>query len=192
VVEVRWNDLFADLELEAAGLEERERDLEIAERTRAELATVAVADRFRAALGSPVSVRVAGADVLRGDLRRVTPKWFLLACSGDVEWLVAWPALMGATGMTAQAVDPALSRVESALGWPATWQVLARDRAPVYVLRRDGSRVTGVPGRVGRDFVEVLGNGPDLHDGTRFAQAPPELVPYDAVAAVRLPRTDPA
>ena len=190
LAEVRWDDLFADLEVEAAGLAERERDLEIAERTRAELATVAVADRFRAAVGLLVSVRVTGADVLRGHVRRVTPQWLLLASAGDVEWLVAWPALMGATGVPAHAVDPAPSPIEAGLGWPATWRVLARDRAPVYVVRRDGTRVTGVPSRVGKDFVEVLASGPDLPDAPRYAQATTELLAYDAVAAVRLPRAD--
>jgi hypothetical protein len=186
---VRWDDVFADLELEAAGLVERERDLEIAERTRAELATVGLVERFRAGVGRPVSLRVAGAGVLTGDIRRVTARWGLLAAPGDAEWLVAWSAVMGVTGLPPQAVDAGASRVESGLGWPATWRVLARDRAPVHVVRTDGSRVTGIASRVGRDFVELTASGlehPTWVGGTRV---PTEVVPYQAVAAVRCPGT---
>jgi len=182
---VRWEDLFAGLELEAAGLADRERDLEIADRTRAELATVPLQARFRAALGVQVSVRVAGAGMLHGDVRRVTPLWVLLAV-GRTEWVVSWPAVMGVTGLPAQAVDPTPSAVESRLGWPATWRALARDRAAVHIVRRDGSSVTGVPGRAGEDFVEVGLSGSELPLSGRSARTPTELVPYDAVAAVRL------
>lgn len=183
---MRWDDVFADLETAAAGLQQRERDSEIADRTRAELGTIAVADRFRASLGRSVSVRVMGLGVVTGKVQRVAVEWTLLGTSAGVEWLLAWPAVTGVTGLSAQAIDAPASPVERTLGWPATWRVLARDRAPVQVVHRDGTSVTGVPGRVGADFVELGVRDPDLAS-TRTTGAV-ELVPYAAVAAVRCPR----
>ena len=184
---VRWDDVFAELELESAGLVERERDMEIAERTRAELATIGLVERFRAAPGCQASIRVTGAGLLQGRVRRVTSWWLLLAVAGNVEWLVAWPAVMSVTGLPPQAVDAEASPVEAGLAWPATWRVLARDRAPVHVVRTDGSCVAGVPGRVGRDFVELTTSRLEDSASARRTGAPTELVPYGAVAAVRCP-----
>lgn len=185
--EMRWDDVFADLEAAAAGLRQQERDSEIADRTRAELATVALADRFRAAVGRSATVRVTGLGVVSGRVERVAPRWLLLAAADEVEWLVAWPAVLGVSGLSAQAVDQAPGHVESALGWPATWRVLARDRGPVQVARLDASMVTGIPDRVGADFVELGLRDPD-DASTRTPSSTVELVPYAAVAAVRCPR----
>jgi len=175
---VRWDDVFAELAADAEELDRRERDAEIADRTRAELATITLADRFRAAQGRQVSVRVQGLGVLVGQVQRVTPHWLLLSSSGATEWLVAWSGVAGASGLPRQAVARTAGRVESALGWPATWRVLARDRATVHVVRHDGSSITGVAQRVGADFVEIQPGGSD----------DVELVPYASVTAVRCPR----
>lgn len=185
---MRWDDVFAGLEADAAGLQDRERDTEIADRTRAELATVALADRFRATLGRSAAVRVTGLGVVHGRVERVTPRWVLLAAADDVEWLVAWAAILGVAGLSIQAVGASTGHVETSFGWPATWRVLARDRAPVHVVRRDGSSLTGIPDRVGADFVELGLRDPDISSSTRRQPAVVELVPYAAVAAVRCPR----
>jgi len=187
VPNVRWDDVFADLEVEAAGLRQQERDAEIADRTRAELATVVLADRFRAAVGRSASVLVTGLGVVNGRVERVARRWVLLVAADDVEWLVAWPAVLGAAGLPVQAVEESPGHVNSALGWPATWRVLARDRGPVQVVRLDASMVTGVPDRVGADFVE-LGLRDPGDASTRTPSTAVELVPYAAVAAVRCPR----
>jgi hypothetical protein len=69
---------------------------------------------------------------------------------------------------------------DTRLGWGSAWRVLARDRAAVHVVRRDGSTVDAVADRVGEDFVELAlaTSGPRLH----------ELVPFTAVVGVRCPR----
>ncbi|MBA2456277.1 MAG: hypothetical protein H0V48_07055 [Nocardioidaceae bacterium] len=177
---MRWDDVFADLEADAAGLEGRERDAEIADRTRGELARITLADRFRAALGRTVSVRVVGVGVLEGAVTRIAAPWLLLETAGASEWLVAWPAVVSASGLPRQAVSAPPRQVAAALGWPATWRVLARDRATVHVVRHDASTLTAVPERAGSDFVE-------LRTGSAAA-ATVELVPYNAVMAVRCPR----
>ncbi len=190
---MRWDAVFADLEADAAGLEQRERDAEIADRTRAEMATVALADRFRASLGRAASVRVSGLGVVTGRVERVAPPWVLLRAADAGEWLVAWTSVVGVNGLSVRAVgapsDRASRQMEAALGWPATWRVLARDRAAVRIVRHDGSSVTGTPDRVAADFVELGLQDLDELGWTRTGAGTVELVPYAAISAVRCPRS---
>lgn len=184
---MRWDALFADLETAAAGEWLRERDAEIAERTRAELGRVrlvdrlrAVADRASAGEHADIAVRMLAAGTLRGEITRVTDDWFLLVTPAH-EWVVAIDAVLGLSGLPPVARAPeSRSAVSAGLGWAAAWRVLARDRTSVHVVRRDGETVAGVPGRVGHDFVE-LGDV----DGVGRAV---EVVPHAAIAAVRCPR----
>jgi hypothetical protein len=184
---MRWDALFADLETAAAGEWLRERDAEIAERTRAELGRVrlvdrlrAVADRASAGEHADIAVRTLAAGTLRGEITRVTDDWFLLVTPAH-EWVVAIDAVLGLSGLPPVARAPeSRSAVSAGLGWAAAWRVLARDRTSVHVVRRDGETVAGVPGRVGHDFVE-LGDV----DGVGRAV---EVVPHAAIAAVRCPR----
>jgi hypothetical protein len=190
---MRWDALFADLEAVAAGERLRERDAEIAERTRAELGRLRMVDRLRAAadrpptgVGAEVAVRVWAAGVLRGVVARVTEQWFLLVTPTH-EWVVAMDAVVGIAGLP-PAAKPGESNpaVSSALGWPAAWRVLARDRTPVHVVRRDGSTVVGTPGRVGQDFVEL--SDAESGSGAGWSGSGYEVVPHAAVAAIRCPR----
>lgn len=177
---MRWDELFSDLEGEALGLDQREQDLEIAERTRMELARVDVAARLTAALGLDLDLRIDVVGVVRGRLERVTPRWLLIG-SGAVQWVVATEAVLGARDLPTRAVTIRKSVVGDKLGWGSAWRVLARDRSPLHVVRRDGSTLDAVADRVGEDFVELTapGSGPRQR----------ELVPFAAVVAVRCPRT---
>ena len=191
---MRWDALFADLEAAAAGEWLRERDAEIAERTRAEVARLRLVDRMRAYVDrrqpgatAELAVRVTAAGVLRGELSRVADQWFLLVTPTH-EWVVSVDAVVGITGLPAAARPPdSQGTVSRALGWSAAWRVLARDRTAVHVIRRDGSTVVGTPGRVGQDFVEIG----DVEGGAATGWSGPagnEVVPHAAVAAVRCPR----
>jgi len=189
---MRWDALFADLEAAAAGDWQRERDAEIAERTRAELARLRLVDRLRAvADGRPgldveLGVRVMSAGVVRGSLTRVADEWFVLVTASH-EWVVATDAVLGVTGLPPAARSPeSQGTVARSWGWSAAWRVLARDRTEVHVIRRDGSTVTGLASRAGRDFVELTASerlAEPVRSGTGS-----ELVPHAAIAAVRCPR----
>ena len=187
---MRWDALFADLEAAAEGEWQRERDAEIAERTRAELARLRLVDRLRAVVegrtsaGVELAVRVLAAGVLRGEVTRVADEWFVLLTPSH-EWVVASDAVLGVNGLPSSARPPeSEGAVARALGWSAAWRVLARDRSEVHVVRRDGSTVAGRANRAGHDFVELTaGPGDAGHGGVV-----PELVPHGAIAAVRCPR----
>lgn len=184
---MRWDALFADLEAAAEGEWQRERDAEIAERTRAELARLRLVDRLRAVLeghtsaGAELAVRVLAAGVLRGVVTRVTDEWFVLL-TPSYEWVVASDAVLGVTGLPSSARPPeSEGAVARALGWSAAWRVLARDRSEVHVVRRDGSTVAGRANRAGHDFVELTA----ASDDAGRVGVLTELVPHGAIAAVR-------
>lgn len=187
---MRWDALFADLEAAAEGEWQRERDAEIAERTRAELARLRLVDRLRAVVegrtsaGVELAVTVLAAGVLRGRVTRVTDEWFVLLTPSH-EWVVASDAVLGVTGLPSSARPPeSEGAVARAMGWSAAWRVLARDRSDVYVVRRDGSTVAGRANRAGHDFVELTAGPGDVGRGGTVS----ELVPHTAIAAVRCPR----
>jgi hypothetical protein len=176
---VRWDELFSDLEAQAHEIRQREQDLEIAERTRIELARIDIQARLSAAIGADLGLRVDVLGALDGRLERLTPHWMLLG-AGPVHWVVALDAVLGVRGLPVRALTVRRDTVASRLGWGAAWRVLARDRATLHVLRRDGSTLDVVADRVGEDFVELTSIRPG-----RWQR---ELVPFDAVVAVRLPR----
>lgn len=175
---MRWDDLFSDLEAQARELEVREQDLEIAERTRMELARIDVLARLTAAIGLELELRIDVVGQLRGRLERVTPRWVLLG-AGSVQWVVACDAVLGVRGLAVRASTPRQGAVTSRLGWSSAWRVLARDRTVVHVVRRDSSTLDAVADRVGSDFVEL--------SGARGGPRQSELVPFAAVVAIRLP-----
>jgi hypothetical protein len=65
------------------------------------------------------------------------------------------------SGLPALAADPDdVSIVESRLGLPYALRGVARDRAPVTMLLREGTSVTGTIDRVGADFVDLAEHAP--------------------------------
>jgi hypothetical protein len=179
---VRWDRLFTDLEAEASELSERERDAEIADRTRAELARTRWADRVRASTGSTVRLRLLGADLVEGAVLQVAADWLLLR-AGAHDVLVPLHSVVGVEGVTTTS-EPLTAVAAATPTWASAWRVLARDRAPVRVVRVGGSTVHGVPTRVGADFVEL---DPGLVHEARPA---PVLVPYAAISAAYVRRPD--
>ncbi len=188
---MRWERLFADLEAEAVELETRDRDAEIAERTRAELARVRWLERVRGSSGASVRVALAGGQWVDGRVGYVGPDWLLLHPSGADDVLLPAHAVVGVEG-AARSVDPGEQRLP--LTWSAAWRTLSRDRVVVRVTRSDGSVVGGTVGRVGADFAEVDratdpdvgGSGAGAHRARRPSAA--VLVPYAAVRSVHVPR----
>src|SRR5215207_1477465 len=74
----RWELLFADLEAQAAAQDAAEADALVSELTRAEHATMTLADRFRAGVGAGVMLELLDGAPLRGVVREVADEWTLL------------------------------------------------------------------------------------------------------------------
>lgn len=160
----RWAALFGDLEAQARAQEAAEADALVSELTRAEHATMALADRFRAAVGTEVTVEVLDGTPLRGVVRDVADEWVALQGRPPEpvgRQLVPLGALAGVLGLGRQAA-PAGRRL-GAPALAAALRELQRDRVRVTV-RTPAGVTAGRIARVGRDHldVEVPGRGPRL------------------------------
>lgn len=170
---MRWDDLFADLEAQAAALAVAERAGEIEERTRIELGGIGLGDRLSAAVGTPVQVQVSGL-ALSGTLDRVGTDWLLVDEGAGREALVPLRAVLTVAGLGRSAAVPgSQGAVHARLTLRSALRGVARDRSPLRLHLVDGSAVDTTLDRVGADFVDVA-----LH-------APGELRRRDAVRGVR-------
>lgn len=155
---MRWTELFADLEAQAAAWKRVEIDAEIADRTRAELGTVAWVQRLSAAIGSTVVLDVQGAAEVRGQVAALGADWLLLEQepSGD-ELLVLLSGILGLHDLGRRAhADGARGQVLARLGVASPLRAIARDRSTVLCRLRDGSQRTGTPERVGVDHLDLV------------------------------------
>jgi hypothetical protein len=173
--EERLLAVFDDLEQQAAGLSLAARDTDVAELGRAEYAEVDLAARLHASAGRVVQLEVAGwgrRDVL---LERVGRGCAVVreARGGSPAVVLNLAHLRGATGLDAGAQPEELRRVTARLGLASALRHLAEEVDRVTVVRVDGERRSGTLGRLGADFLELVGETGQV-----------EVVPLDVVAAV--------
>ena len=180
---MRWQELFDDLEAQASALERTTTDAEISERTRGELARVAMVNRLRAQVGAGLTARVCGAGDISGRLERVGAGWVLVVAESEL--IVPTSALVWCVDLPLEAVSAeAVSVVSSRLGLASVLRAVARDRSVVTVVTRDGTTVTGTPDRVGADFLDVAVH--EVGDAPRRTQVRSRAtVPFEAIGCVR-------
>ena len=160
-----------DLEQQAATAWATERDLEVAERARAEYARVGLAGRLMAGIGGRTTVQVAGVGPVGGTLARVADGWLLLQ-DGGIEWLVLADAVETVRGLPGRAVPREAWPVTARLGLGSALRAMTGERCVVRL--RSVGQLEGSVGRVGADFVELH---PEAGE--------PLLVAFAARAAVR-------
>lgn len=160
---------FADLELEAEGLQLQQRAAEAAELGTAAYAEVTVAARMLGSVGAEVGLRLVGGLTVGGRLARATESFVIV--DGATTWLVPLGAVLAATGLPGRSVAEESRTVLSRLGLGSALRRLAEDATPCLVHLRDGSRVEGRVARVGADFVELAPRA--------------EVVTFAAIAAVQ-------
>lgn len=151
----RWELLFADLDARFEAEAAAEREGTVAELTRAEQASIPLADRLRAATGAVLRLELLDGEGVEGRVARVAHAWVLLdsrGARGDVQHLVPTTALSAVVGLGRQAV-PSRARTDG-LGLGHVLRGLQRDRARVLV-RTAGGAVVGRIGRVGADHLDV-------------------------------------
>ncbi len=154
----RLFDLLDDLEGQAEALYAAERDAELADRSRAEYASVTLAARLMASVGRPVALDVAGAGRVAGELRRVGAGWCLVG-NGGRDWLVPTDAVEAAEGLSERAVPEVAWSPVARLGLGSALRRLADEATPCVLLTRSGIRHDVVLLRVGGDFVEAETEG---------------------------------
>lgn len=151
----RWERLFADLEARFDAEQAAEQEGAVAELTRAEQASISLADRLRAATGSVLRLELLDGEGIEGHLARVAHAWLLLdgtGARGRVQHLVPLDALASVVGL-GRLATPSRARTDG-LGLGHVLRGLQRDRARVLV-RTAGGSVIGRIGRVGADHLDV-------------------------------------
>lgn len=175
-----WEEeLFAfldDLEQQAAGLYDLDRQAEVADRSRAEYRSVALASRLMASVDTELSLSVLGVGTVRGRLERVAAQWCLVGAPGT-DWVVRLDAVGAVEGASDRAVPEVAWSPVSQLGLGSALRRLADAGERCVLHRVDGGRHDGVLSRVGEDFVEVLEGDP--------ASGRLSLVAFGALAAVQ-------
>lgn len=178
---MRWEGLFEDLEGQLRAEERREQDAEIADRTRAERAKVALAERFAAARGVRLTLTTVTGESLVGELTDLGADWLLLTDRAGRDLLVATGAVVAVTGLGPSS-DPAVTARRFAMGYAL--RALARDRATVLLTDVSGSRVTGTIDAVGRDWCEISEHPVDEPRRPGHVRAR-RTVPVAAIVTVR-------
>jgi hypothetical protein len=180
---MRWRELFDDLEAQWQSLERADRDAEIAERTRGELARVLLMNRLRAHIGGRLTVHTLAGGAVAGELQRVGADWLLVAC--PQECVVPLAAVAAVTELGPSSVSPdGVGLVAGRLTLASALRALARDRAAVTVVLGDGTVVTGTPDRVGADFVDLAVHARDEVPRPALVRRR-ATVPHAAIAVVR-------
>jgi len=153
---MRWDSLFNDLEAQFSAEHALERETEITERARVELAGIELTDRLRSLGGGRVKVVLASGATLLGNVSHLGSEWLILI-EGVRQWLIPFPSVLTYQGLGRLAQKDA-ARLQRPLGIAAALRVLARDRSPVVVHLRAapaGVELRGVIDRVGRDHFDV-------------------------------------
>ena len=182
---MRWKALFDDLEAQAEALARGELDAEVRDRVRRETSLLRLSDRLAAAVGAPLALQVAGAGVLHARLVDSGVDWLLVEETGGREVLVPALALLSLSGVGPRAQAPG-SEGEVGKRLDLRWALrgLARDRAGLALVLRDGSTLGGTLDRVGVDFVELAEHGTGEARRTT-AVLGLRLVPLEALSLLR-------
>jgi hypothetical protein len=155
-----WEErLFAvleDLEQQAEALYDAERDLELADRSRAEYAQVSLASRLMASVGSELGLEVDGVGLVQGRLQRVGSDWCLVGASGQ-DWVLRTDAVTVVRGASERSVPEVAWSPVARLGLGSALRRIADTREPCLVHRVDGNTHEATLTRVGQDFVEATG-----------------------------------
>ncbi len=147
--------LFDDLEDQASALYAAERDLELADRSRAEYQQVTLAGRLMASVGQPVTLGVSGIATVSGVIERVATGW-LLVSAHDHDWVLVLDAVTTVDGASARSVPEVAWSPLTRLGLASALRRIAEAGERCLLHLRDGTRHDGIVRRVGADFCEVV------------------------------------
>ena len=160
---MRWDALFADLEAQfeteqAAGLA-----AEVADLTRAEVASITLADRLHAQVGAELTWWTVDGERLAAPLREVGADWVLVGADRRSR-LLPLAAVTAVSGLSRAAEPAGDGPVRRRLPLTVVLRRLALDRAVVELAVRGGRHLVGTVDRVAADHVDVAVRPPDQPD----------------------------
>jgi hypothetical protein len=183
---MRWDALFDDMEAQLASANRLELEAEIAERSRADVAGVELADRLRGSRGLRVGVHLTPGSFFDGTLTYVGAESLVLSDPYH-QVLIPYAAVSRYQGLGRVALaEP--SSVRRKLGLASALRGLARDRANLSVFLigagQAAAGLSGVIDRVGRDYFDLAFTRPGE---PRRARNVSEVatVPFCALAALK-------
>lgn len=183
--DMHFDDLFEDLEQQAAGLGLAERDAELADRARGEYAAVTLASRVHASGGCHVRLRLVDRTLVEGSLTQAGPDWCgvsRVAATGATEsCVVRLAAVSVAEGLSARSVAEAARPVTARLGFGSALHRIAGDGRMLRLRLLGVDDLEGRLRRVGADFAELEPVG--RHGEPVVADPVTTLVPFAAVLA---------
>jgi hypothetical protein len=183
---VRWDALFADLEAQfeteqAAGLA-----AEVADLTRAEVASVTLADRLHAQVGRELVWWTVDGERLAGVVAEAGADWVLVGAARQ-ERLLPLAAVAAVSGLSRQAEPVPAGSGRRRLPLTVLLRRLARDREPVELQLCGGRQYLGTVDRVAADHLDLAVRRSD----EQLRDAADRLtVPLTALLQIRLPRPD--
>lgn len=182
---MRWDSLFGDLEAQFSAGRALEKESEITDRARVELAGIDLADRLRGAGGAEIKIVLVDGNVIRGVLGRAGSEWLVLT-EGARQWLVPFASVLSYQGLGRLALKPS-SRIQQSLGIASALRALSKDRSELVVHLKvrtgDGYKLHGVIDRVGRDHFDltVVPHGEVRRAGNIAAVL---TIPFSSLAAL--------
>lgn len=185
---MRWEGLFGDLEGQLAAEHRRERDDEVAERTRRERALVTLGSRLAAGLGTRIDLGLVGGQRVEGVLGDLGEDWVLVRVGADAHEVLVPLAgvltLRSPQALQSQQGEAAPGRAARRFGLGYALRALSRDRATVAVsLVGAGARLLGTIDAVGSDHLD-LAEHPEGVPRRRENVRAVTTVPFTAVVAV--------
>src|SRR5690242_17278670 len=179
---MRWEGLFADLEGQLAAEQRRERDDEVAERTRRERALVTLAARLAASVGAPVTLGLGGGRRVDGVLQDLGEDWLLVSCGAEHRDVLVPTAALTTLHSLATGSSPVREHRRFRLGYAL--RALSRDRATVSVaLVGGGAPLLGTIDAVGADHLDLAEHDVGLPRRRENVRAV-VTVPFAALVAV--------
>lgn len=177
---MRWDHLFEDLDAQAAAGRLAEREGEVAERTRDELARQTVLDRLLGHAGEPLAAHLVDGSTCQGLLVGAGAGWVLL---GDPVVVVVTSAVAGWSGLGRRPVTSAAD-VRRRHGLPAVLRTVARDRSPVRLRLVGGAELHGTVDAVGADHLDLAEHDPGRPRRSRAVRSV-RTVPFTGLVTVR-------
>ncbi|MEV7604665.1 hypothetical protein AB0N65_04415 [Paenarthrobacter sp. NPDC089322] len=182
---MRWDSLFDDLEAQFFSERALQRESEISERARVELAGLSVGDRLRGVGDAEFGVVLAVGLRLRGPVIHVGRDFLVILEGGFRQWLIPYASVTYYEGLGRVARAPR-SPMEGSLTLASASRGLARDRAEVSVhvagAGADAQSLLGVIDRVGRDHLDLaITRGEARRAGKVAAVA---TIPFTSLAAI--------
>ncbi len=179
---MRWEGLFADLEGQLGAEQRRERDDEVAERTRRERALVTLGSRLAAGVGARLVIGLVGGQQVEGVLGDHGDDWVLVRVDADAHEVLV--PVAGVLTLRSLGVQSASGRAARRFGLGYALRALSRDRATVAIsLVGAGPRLIGTIDAVGADHLDLaehLEGMPRRRENVRAVTT----VPFAAVVAV--------